>query len=188
MSNDESTPALSLAEQINRAHSLVLYGAKTQVERAITCGELLIEAKEKEAAPGKWIEWLTANCPGIPERTAQRYMLLAREKPPILKWAAEQPANLADLNLGGAEWIAHDAEKAEGQQTTQSTTRPGFTLDKESTRYRLKAYSKAEEKLIEKLGRLSPDAARSNADRTIAAIQDTVSDLEAKEEAKPKAA
>ena len=41
-------------------------------------GNLLIEAKAQLTRHGQWRDWL-ANVVSIPERTAQRYMLLARE-------------------------------------------------------------------------------------------------------------
>jgi hypothetical protein len=187
MSNGESTPTPSLAERINQAHRLVLHRTKSVVERAIACGELLIEAREKEAEPRKWLEWLKKNCPDV-ERTARRYVRLAENEAKIEKWAVEKLATLANLTLAEAERIAGEGEQpteqqTEDQQTTdksvgQPTTRQ---ITQPTTRHRLTAYTKAADILIEKLRLLSADAARDNADRTIDAINETVEDLEAKE-------
>src|SRR5215472_15333912 len=49
---------------------------KTVVQRAITFGRTLCQAKE-EVGHGKWEKWLNDNCRDITKRTAQRYMKLA---------------------------------------------------------------------------------------------------------------
>jgi hypothetical protein len=49
---------------------------KTVVQRAITFGGTLSQAKEK-VRHGKWEKWLNDNCRDISARTAQRYMKLA---------------------------------------------------------------------------------------------------------------
>ena len=49
---------------------------KTVVQRAITFGRTLCQAKE-EVGHGKWEKWLNDNCRDISVRTAQRYMKLA---------------------------------------------------------------------------------------------------------------
>lgn len=46
------------------------------ITEAQNCGRLLTKAKEI-AGHGQWLTWLTANCPDIGERTAQKYMQLA---------------------------------------------------------------------------------------------------------------
>ena len=49
---------------------------KTVVQRAITFGRTLSQAKEK-VGHGKWEKWLNDNCRDVSARTAQRYMKLA---------------------------------------------------------------------------------------------------------------
>lgn len=80
----------NLADQINRAHTEALAlasGAKEQiasaVARAVECGQLMLQQKEAlQHRTGKeragWLDWLDANCPEIDERTARRYMALAK--------------------------------------------------------------------------------------------------------------
>src|SRR6516225_10971954 len=48
---------------------------KNVVQRAITFGRTLSQAKEK-VGHGKWEKWLNDNCRAISARTAQRYMKL----------------------------------------------------------------------------------------------------------------
>lgn len=81
----------NLAAEINRAYreSLELADhargrAAEAVERALECGRLMLRQKEElqqikgKPRPG-WLEWLSQNCPEIEERTAQRYMSLAKK-------------------------------------------------------------------------------------------------------------
>jgi hypothetical protein len=64
-----------LAAEIRAAHDAVTATARTAVERAREAGKLLIEAKD--ALPhGGWQQWLREV--GVPPRTAQGYMQLAR--------------------------------------------------------------------------------------------------------------
>jgi hypothetical protein len=183
-----TAPAQSLAARINNEHRAMLSALEAAVSRAISCGELLHQAREREAKDhGQWLKWLDANCPDIPERSARRCMTIATGKEKIKKWFDEKSATLADLTLAEAERIARKSDQQSTDQTPQQTTdsvkdKPRSKPDK------LKEYDKAEGKLIENLNNLSLDAARLKADRTIHAITDTLEDLEAKEEAKKKAA
>lgn len=65
-----------LATEIQEAHADVLQALSTAAECAIAAGHALQEAKEL-IGHGKWLPWLNDNC-AIPERTAQRYMVLAK--------------------------------------------------------------------------------------------------------------
>ena len=64
-----------LAAEIVAAHDDVRAFEAKALERSITAGRLLIEAKEC-VGHGKWLHWLKANVT-FTERTAQRYMRLA---------------------------------------------------------------------------------------------------------------
>lgn len=75
---------VNLAEQINLAfeQSVALASqakdqAATAVTKAFECGQLLLQQKAA-LKHGGWIEWLDANCPQIGERTARKYMSLAK--------------------------------------------------------------------------------------------------------------
>jgi ParB-like chromosome segregation protein Spo0J len=76
----------------------------------------------------------------------------------------------------------------QGKVSVSSAAKTGEIAPKTSGPRRapdkLKEYAKAEDKLIEKLNLLSSDAARLNAGRTIEAINETLAELEAKEEKK----
>jgi hypothetical protein len=65
-----------LAHEIRLAHEAALSAAKYSAERALEAGNLLLEAKAS-VGHGQWLAWLEKNV-GISERTAQRYMALAR--------------------------------------------------------------------------------------------------------------
>jgi hypothetical protein len=66
-----------LAEQIWREMELAELRWKDALGHAIRAGELLIAAKA-QVKHGEWLPWLSGCFPGS-ERTAQRYMSLARE-------------------------------------------------------------------------------------------------------------
>lgn len=73
---------VSLAVEIREEHEAcehdirsAEHSGQSAVERAINCGRMLHEAKEK-AGHGNWLPWLDANFPAD-ARTAQSYMQLA---------------------------------------------------------------------------------------------------------------
>jgi hypothetical protein len=65
-----------LAAEVRSAHGGVLDAARTAAERAIEAGKALLEAKEL-VRHGEWLPWLKEHC-GLPERTAQLYMQIAK--------------------------------------------------------------------------------------------------------------
>jgi hypothetical protein len=79
----------SLAAQINEAHELAMQHAGTALDCAITCGQLLLEAKAT-IPHGHWLPWLRANV-AFSERSVQGYMRVARRLP--------NPQRVADLPL-----------------------------------------------------------------------------------------
>lgn len=65
-----------LGAAINTAHAQVVTSATNMVIRAVECGNLLIEAKER-IPHGSWVEWLDENFDGS-GWVARKYMALAR--------------------------------------------------------------------------------------------------------------
>jgi len=51
--------------------------ASDAISKALECGRLLIQQKES-IGHGSWLEWLDANVPEISDRTARKYMALAK--------------------------------------------------------------------------------------------------------------
>jgi hypothetical protein len=66
-----------LATEIQKAHADALAHQRRSLEDAMKAGALLIEAKAL-VGHGGWLPWLKTT--GVPERMAQRYMRLARNK------------------------------------------------------------------------------------------------------------
>jgi hypothetical protein len=66
----------ALAADIRAAHAGVLAAEKTKATRALSAGLALTEAKSL-VKHGEWLPWLRQHC-GIPERTVQTYMKLAK--------------------------------------------------------------------------------------------------------------
>ena len=93
VSNPRWTPLRHLAAAINREHAAAIEAARTAVEHAVRCGQLLIKAKS-DLGHGEWLPWLKGNCSAISERTAQAYMRLAREIPRLDPAKAQRVADL----------------------------------------------------------------------------------------------
>jgi hypothetical protein len=85
-----------LAARIRTEHEGTVAAMRRGVEHAIRAGELLIEAKGK-VPHGQWLSWLATT--GVPERAAQRYMRLARNRAEI---EAANPSDLSDLTVDAA--------------------------------------------------------------------------------------
>jgi Protein of unknown function (DUF3102) len=66
----------ALAADIRAAHAGVVAAEKTKATRALSAGLALTEAKSL-VKHGEWLPWLRQHC-GIPERTCQTYMKLAK--------------------------------------------------------------------------------------------------------------
>src|SRR5262249_49078945 len=92
-----SNSLADLAARIRREHENALLNMKRGLQHAIAAGTLLIEAKA-QLKHGQWLPWLHELCPSLSERTAQRYMLLARHAPEI----ESKSAILSDLTMSGA--------------------------------------------------------------------------------------
>jgi hypothetical protein len=72
------TDVAFLAEQINFLHSEYETHQREAVTDAIAAGEALIEAKQ-HVGHGNWIDWVNTRL-GFTERTARRYMQIARNR------------------------------------------------------------------------------------------------------------
>jgi hypothetical protein len=141
----------ALGTRIKTAHSQVVEAHNNVLRKAKDVGDLLIEAKKKFGEHGKWLAFLKDNC-ALPERTAQRYMHLARgwsilEK----KLTTEIRHTMADLSLNKAIDIIRVGEMcttandnitnidggetaAAAETTTAAASRGDVTLDNLDTR------------------------------------------------------
>ena len=75
---------LNLAPQIRETYRESIQLAEVAKERAslavskaLECGQLLIQQKQA-IGHGSWLDWLYANLPELTDRTARRYMALAK--------------------------------------------------------------------------------------------------------------
>jgi hypothetical protein len=82
-----------LAAEIQEAHADTLKYLHRAAERALEAGKLLLEAKEL-LGHGQFLPWIKENCQ-LSERTAQRYMRIAR--------SGVEPAKLADLGIAAVD-------------------------------------------------------------------------------------
>ena len=108
---DNNLPALdALADRINAEHQAFHSAMQKGLEHALEAGRLLLEAKAG-LAHGEWLPWLKKNCPGISERSTQRYMRLADNR------GALESATVADLTMRAAEEALTTPRGAEGDFT-----------------------------------------------------------------------
>jgi DUF3102 family protein len=152
-----------LIKNINEKITSMLYSFKTSVTHAMDVGDLLLEAKGR-AGHGNFEAWLATHCQ-LSFRTARRYMGMAKNRVQIEAQLAAKSAKVADLN-------------AQGLLTDQSggaKDKPSGAKGKAQTA--AGDYDALEEKLIDKLKELDPNEARDHADKTIAALNDTVADI-----------
>jgi len=156
-----------LAKSIREKHSMMLTSFRSSVTHAMEVGDLLIEAK-KRVGHGNFEAWCATHCEFSP-RTVRRYKGMAEDRAKIEAALAAKTANLADLNAqrlltdqsgGGDDGGGNNGGGGRGQQTPAGE------------------YDKLEEKLIAKLKELDPSEARDHAGKTIAALNDTVDDIE----------
>jgi hypothetical protein len=152
-----------LASRIVREHEAI-QKAPHVVLRAISLGNLLIEAKNHDGQYGKWSTWLKDNCKEMSDRTAQRYMDLAINEKDLrakLPWQRSPETirhTVADLTLNEACGLIKPPRK-------------------EKQRNYHNDYVAAEDKLIEKLQLLSPAAIREVAEVTNKRLRAAVADL-----------
>ncbi len=71
-------PEHDIRERINAEHRACELAARSAVEHAVRCGELLLEAREELVPTGEWEAWLRENFDGSLVQ-AWRYQRLARE-------------------------------------------------------------------------------------------------------------
>jgi Protein of unknown function (DUF3102) len=91
-----SNSLADLAARIKAEHEAATAAVRDSVAHAMAAGEMLIKAKKK-VPHGQWLPWLHDHC-GMPTRTAQTYMELARLKPNAQR-VADLPLRRAVLHL-----------------------------------------------------------------------------------------
>ena len=85
----------ALTERINAEHRACGGAARSALEHAIRCGEMLSEVKAG-IGHGEWSPWLASNFEGS-DRTARTYMRLAAHKDELSNWQ-----RASDLGIRGA--------------------------------------------------------------------------------------
>src|SRR6516165_10383191 len=130
---------------------------KTTIQRAISVGRTLTQAKEK-VGHGKWEKWLNDNCRDISARNAQRYMKLADN--PEVRAALGKNDTVSVLSLRAALALANPKTKPNPQPSEE--------------------YDRAESKLVEKLEALSPDTAEAAATETVERLREAVARIKTK--------
>jgi hypothetical protein len=101
----------TLAKQICDAHDAVTNAFISIPERAHACGRALLEVKEL-LKHGEWLPWLEANCPGLSESTAKRYMRVAKS------------VTVTDLNLPKTIKELYEAAGVYSQNQPRQLTAP----------------------------------------------------------------
>jgi hypothetical protein len=157
-----ATPSLSdFATRINTEFTAIQKADqdanKTVVQRAIAFGRTLSQAQEK-VGHGKWVKWLNDNCRDISVRTAQRYMKLADS--PEVRAELGKNDTVSLLSLRKALALANRKPKKDPKPSEE--------------------YDRAENKLVEKLEALSPDAAEAAASETVERLREAITRIKTK--------
>lgn len=163
MSDIKTAPAPSLSDlatRINTEFAAIQKtdqdANKTVVQRAITFGRTLSQAKEK-VGHGKWEKWLNDNCRDISVRTAQRYMKLADS--PEVRAQLGKNDTVSLLSLRKALALANRKPK---------DPKPS------------EEYDRAESNLVKKLEALSPDTAEAAATETAERLHEAITRIKTK--------
>ena len=92
MTSNSKQTLLALAQDIRAGHRAADESARMAIEHAQRTGDLLIEAKDL-VPHGQWSEWLRRET-GLSQRTAQRYMQITRNPPPVAVLESKPPRML----------------------------------------------------------------------------------------------
>jgi hypothetical protein len=164
MSDIKTAPAPSLSDFAARINTEFAAIRKTDqdanknvVQRAITFGRTLSQAKEK-VGHGKWEKWLNDNCRDISVRSAQRYMKLADS--PEVRAALGKNDTVSSLSLRAALALANRKPKGDPKPSDE--------------------YDRAETKLVEKLEALSPDTVEAAATETVERLREAITRIKTK--------
>ena len=112
----------TLADRIRAAHAEAQSAFVHALDRAMTAGDLLIEAKT-QLDHGAWLPWLRDAC-AVSERTAQAYMRLARNRPAL----EEQIRNgVADIGVRGALALLTEPRCPDAEQPAPTADNPSWT-------------------------------------------------------------
>ena len=168
MTKHHPIPIVALPAQIEAEHQAALGAARSAIEHAVRCGELLIEAKA-EAGRGSWLHWVETNL-SFGARQAQKYMRLA-----------EHAAELPNANSDFAYSSIDDALAAlrcacdghgsldESHPSAPKPLRPAPTGTADLSARR--RYGKTRNEAIERLATRMQDIARRHGDSAVVAAQ-----------------
>lgn len=110
-------PLGELGSLISDYHEQAIGLANSSIEAALKCGETLLEAKS-QLPHGRWIPWLTGNCPHLGQRQMQKYMRLVKNWPLIEAKREGHPDAL--ISVEGA--LSLIAESVDATPNTNSTS------------------------------------------------------------------
>ena len=88
-----------LVTLINSTYSEITEADRSNLQRALKVGEMLVDLKPRVAKHGEWQLWLKNNCPKISIETANLYMRLANNIDELEKRAAAKSVRLTDLMI-----------------------------------------------------------------------------------------
>lgn len=97
-----------LAQSINAHFAAIVSSGKNALEHALACGDDLLTAKSK-MKHGEWLPWLEENC-DVTDRSARRYMTLAKLLPPLLESKTD---TMSDLDVTSGLKLIRDERRAQ---------------------------------------------------------------------------
>jgi DUF3102 family protein len=113
---------------INTEYAAIIEADRSNLQRALKIGEMLVDLKPRVAKHGEWQLWLKSNCPKISIETANLYMRLADNLDELEKRAAAKSVTLTDLTITQARELlakpkptdANGSDKAKGNKVAKA--------------------------------------------------------------------
>jgi hypothetical protein len=109
-----------LVEMISTEYGVIVEAERSNLQRAISIGEKLLDLKLRVAKHGEWQQWLKDHCPKISIETANLYMRLAGNVDKLEKAAAAKSVSLTDLSITDARQLLAKP-KSEADEGTGSS-------------------------------------------------------------------
>jgi DUF3102 family protein len=126
-----------LVTLINTEYAAILEADRTNLQRALKVGEMLVDLKPRVAKHGEWQLWLKSHCPKISIETANLYMRLADNLEELEKRAAAKSVTLTDLTITQARELlakpkptnGNGSDKAKANKVAKAAVEPGNKPD-----------------------------------------------------------
>jgi Protein of unknown function (DUF3102) len=109
-----------LVKMVNDEYAAIIDADRSNLQRALKVGEMLVDLKPRVARHGEWQLWLRNHCPKISIETANLYMRLADNLDELEKRAGAKSVSLTDLTITEARKLLATPKSGTGKSTNAS--------------------------------------------------------------------